>query len=81
MEIRFPATTPRVSRSQSLYATDVIVVEGVQFEDGQRRIVVGPDITDDTIKALATALIEMDHRDAAIRWVTQLLDPKPDGSQ
>lgn len=73
MEMRFPGKTPRVSRSAVLGGKEVILIDGVQFEDGERRLVVGPEVSDDSMKALELALREIDNRDAAVRWVNDLL--------
>ena len=81
MEIRFPANTPRVSRAPILGGKEVILIDGVQFEAGARRLVVGPEVSEETMTALALALQEIDNRDASIRWVTDLLAKHPSGSQ
>lgn len=79
MEMRFPSSTPRVSRSAVLGGKDVVLIDGVQFEDGMRRLVVGPDISDDSMAALASALSEIDGRDGAIRWIRDVLANQVNG--
>lgn len=81
MEIRFPSTTKRVSRSAVLGGKEVILIDGVQFEDGVRRLVVGPEVSDDSMKALELALREIDNRDATVRWVNDLLTGHANRSQ
>lgn len=81
MEIRFPATTPRVTRSAVLGGKEVILIDGVQFEDGDRRLVVGSEVSDESMKALELALREIDNRDATVRWVNDLLTGLENRSQ
>lgn len=81
MEIRFPATTPRVSRSAMIGPKDVVLIEGTQFEDDMRRLVVGAEISDDSMTVLDKALREIDYRDGAIRWITDMLADQPEQEQ
>jgi hypothetical protein len=66
MDLRFPGSTPRVSRSDVLYPTDLVVIDGAQFEDGLRRLVVGSDVSDESMVVLQRVL--SDERDAPMRW-------------
>lgn len=72
-QLRFPATTPRVSRSTALHAQDIIAIDAAQFADDQRRLVVGPEVSDEMVDALTRALIEIDHREGMIRWFKEVL--------
>ena len=80
MDMRFPKSTPRVSQSAVLYPKEVALIDGAQFEDGLRRLVVGPEISEDTMAALTQVLSEIDNRDAAVRWMTDLLANHVNGS-
>lgn len=81
MEIRFPMTTPRVVRSQALFDDQVVLIAGEQFEDGLRRLVVGPEVSDESMDALAKALNEIDGRDGMVRWITDMLAGQPKRSE
>lgn len=72
---RLPASTPPVSRSNAVRDDDVILVEGAQFEDGKYRIVVGPDVSDDAMKALDKALFALDAMSGRLRWLSVLFAP------
>lgn len=80
MDIRFPASTPRVSRSAALRAAEIVLIDAAQFEDDRRRIVVGPEISDDTMKALGEALDQHDRLDGMRRWFADLVTAHADGS-
>lgn len=69
MEMLFPATPPRVSRSSLLGGKEVILIGGAQFEDGNRRLLVGSDVSDESMEALELALREIENLDATVRWV------------
>lgn len=79
IDLRFPATTPRVSRSNALRAAEVVLIDAAQFEDDRRRIVVGPDISDDTMNALGDALDQHERLDGMRRWFTDLITDHADG--
>jgi hypothetical protein len=81
MELRFPATTPRVSRSRALFPDQVVLIAGEQFEDGLRRIVVGIDASDESVDLLAKALREIDGRDGMVRWITDMLADQGGGAE
>lgn len=72
-DLRMPATTPRVSRSAMVDGTFVVCIEGSQFEDGFRRLVVGIETTDETIAALTAALQEIGAEEDRRRWLTDML--------
>lgn len=78
--IRFPISTPLVSRSAVLSGREVILIDGVQFEDGRRRIVVGQEVTDATMKALTDALEQYERLDGMRRWFADLLTDRADRS-
>jgi len=71
--IRFPISAPLVSRSAALPAREVILIDGAQFEDERRRIVVGQEVTDATMKALTEALDQLEHLDGLRRWFADLV--------
>jgi hypothetical protein len=74
---RLTDKTPLVSRSAILRGTEVIVMDGAQFEDDRRRIVVGREISDETMTALETALFEHERIDGMCRWIADLLAAPP----
>ncbi len=51
-------------------------MDGAQFEDDRRRIVVGQEVSADTMSALALALDDLERIDGMRRWVTDLLKPE-----
>ena len=78
LRLRLPAATPLVSRSPMLNASDVIVIDGGQFEDDRRRIVVGPGLSDETVKALESTLLDHERIDGMRRWFTDLIGGDPE---
>lgn len=78
MMIRFPISTPMVSRSKALTGREVILIDGAQFEDDRRRIVVGQEVTDATITALKDALEQYERLDGMRRWFADLITDRAD---
>lgn len=68
-----PSTTPRVTRSDMVISPGAIVIEGSQFDDGLRRLVVGHEVTDDTIATLTAALTQIDAEEGRRRWFSDLI--------
>lgn len=77
--IRFSISTPKVSRSKALTGREVILIDGAQFEDDRRRIVVGQQVTDATMTALTDALEQHERLDGMRRWFADLISDRTDG--
>lgn len=78
---RFPADTPLVSVSEMLMPTQVVLIEGGQFEDGRRRAVIGPAVSADTAAAIEETLIEHERLDGMRRWILDMLAHRPTEGQ
>lgn len=74
---RLRSSTPLVSRSPMLRAREIVVMDGAQFEDDRRRIVVGPEVTDDTVGTLTEALGQLEQLDGMRRWIADLTSADP----
>jgi uncharacterized membrane-anchored protein len=65
-DFKFPADTPRVSRSPFVERGKAIVIEGSQFEDGQRRLIVSQGVSDEDAAKITDFLTEAETEQARI---------------
>lgn len=66
-QMKLSSSWGRVVRSPIPKHGEVIVMSGVQFEDGKERIVVGFDITPEQVAELDVAITQQDEADDRLR--------------
>ena len=69
----FKSTWPRVIRSPEVDDGTMFAIDGVNFEDGLRRIVVGTNITQDGVRLIADVLTQIDYADQQRSWFEAVL--------
>ncbi len=70
---QFKSTWPRVVRSPEFDGGGMLAIDGVNFEDGLRRIIVGPEMTQDGVKLIEDVLQQIDFADQQQSWFASAL--------
>jgi len=74
---QFNSTWPRVVRSTAVDDSSMIAIDGTNFEDGLRRIVVGVEVTPEAVRIIEEALIQIDWADQQRSWFETMLTAAP----
>ena len=74
---QFKATWPRVIRSTEVDDDAILAIDGANFEDGMRRIVVGVGMPGDGMSLIEETLRQIDFADQQRSWFETMLNATP----